>query len=290
MRMRTLWLPVLCVAVSASGTDLLFLGTFGEGGPALERRYEEMVRDYAASRPGVALVSKPMSERFRAELDFRGRPEVSAPFVRTLVNHFADSVLAVWCEVRSTEIVAVRHQVFGVAARGRTTVTLHAYSPSDGRFAFAGDINEETVVQLRRLYLSPVSGFHIPAPSRAKVTARLAENAARASGAALDGILRNRELGEDVPVTGAEKYKVPSISDVFTMPSVEGAVVGEDDAGGGLEAREPESAGGEEAPAPPEVPLEEGGSEEVAEDTTGGEEAGSSADTTGDGEEEPERE
>jgi len=221
-------LVTTCVACAA---DVFFLGLEPGGAPALEETCERLIRENMATAHGVNLFSTIDTRQFMYQNGLERDVVLSSSLVRRLSENFPDSTYLVWGTFQNVTIEKKRRFLFSTVISGSARLTLHIYSIIFRDFAFAGDIDASAQINDRLFWLYPLEHDPVSATKQATISNTLARVCARHTADLIVSLVKTSRREEEGTgeFIGAEQYKVPSISDVFTIPSVEAATIEEDE-------------------------------------------------------------
>jgi hypothetical protein len=214
--------------VRAVGVDLVFLGVLGNDAPAIEKAFDTRIREALSVNPEYHVLDYLASQDFRHRINFDDFPTVSKRLVEGLRQFTSDSTVFVWVTVKSRTIKPVRKWLVKAAAHGEIILTLNMYSLRYREYAFIGDVCGSAEKPEGFIFFYPLeTGVHISATDYVEITDNLVNAAAFRSADLITSVVRSEKarviFGSDSG--GMSKYKAASISDMFNVPSVEGANV-----------------------------------------------------------------
>jgi hypothetical protein len=222
---------VCCVftsGVRAVGVDIVFLGVLGNDAPAIEQAFDTRVREALSVNPEYRVLDYLASQDLRRRIGFDEFPTVSRHLVEGLRQFSSDSTIFVWMSVKSRTIKPVRRQLVKASAQGEIVLTLNMYSLRYKEYAFIGDVYSTFEKPEGFIFFYPLeTGVHISATDCVEITDKLVSAAAFRAADLVTSVVRSEKarvvFGSDTG--GMSKYKAASISDMFSVPSVEGANV-----------------------------------------------------------------
>lgn len=214
--------------VRAVGVDLVFLGVLGNDAPAIEKAFDTRIREALSVNPEYHVLDYLASQDFRHRISFDDFPTVSRRLVEGLRQFNSDSTVFVWATVKSRTIKPVRKWLVEASAHGEFTLTLNMYSLRYKEYAFIGDVHGSVEKSEGFIFFYPLeTGVHISATDYVEITDSLVNEAAFRSADLITSVVRSEKahviFGSDS--SSMSKYKAASISDMFNVPSVEGANV-----------------------------------------------------------------
>ncbi len=219
---RFLFLLVVLVSYCCAIDRIVFIGLSGEGAPAIEQTFDRLLREQLTVIPDCAVADYVETLRYRKMIDFNRYPVVSEQFVTELQKLIPDAALIIWGSIKKMSIKPVRRTLINAIAEGELTVGLTVYNLTQGTFAYSGDVKGAAKKREGFVFFSSVDKVtHIPASDRAELTEQIVNDAVLASASIIRSILRSENLQFAGTVKGdTGKGRSPSISDVFTVPSV----------------------------------------------------------------------
>jgi hypothetical protein len=221
----SLFLPIRAHAV---GADLVFLGVLGNDAPAIEKAFDTRIREALSVNPEYHMLDYLASQDFRHRIGFDDFPTVSRRLVEGLRQFSSDSTVFVWLSVKRYSVRPVRTWVVGASARGELVLTLNMYSLRYKEYAFIGDVNSTVDKYEGLVFFYPLeTGVHIPAADRVQLMEKLVTAAAFRASDLITSVVKSEKARATLlsDSGGMSKYKAASISDMFSVPSVEGASV-----------------------------------------------------------------
>ena len=124
-------------------------------------------------------------------------------------------------------ITPKRKHLFWSQLEGKLVLELTMYSLYRRDYAYAGRVQAEVSRSKEAVFFSPVSKVvHVTALERAELLQELGTKAVQISSRMIAAVIQNEQPRPGKAVAKEVKeYKVPSISDVFTVPSMQGRAV-----------------------------------------------------------------
>jgi hypothetical protein len=212
----------------AVGVDLVFLGVLGNDAPAIEKSFDARLREALSVNPEYHVIDYLTSQDYRHRIKFDDFPTVSRRLVEGLRDLSADSTVFVWVSVKNRSVKPVRRWLVRASAYGELTLTLNMYSLRYREYAFIGDVKSSAEKSEGFIFFYPLEkGVHIPASDQVEIGEMLVNAAAFRSADLINAVVKSEKqrviFSSDTG--GMAKYKAANISDMFNMPSVEGANV-----------------------------------------------------------------
>jgi hypothetical protein len=212
--------------VHAIGVDLVFLGVLGNDAPAIEKTFDTRMREALSVNPEYHMLDYLASQDFRQRIGFDDFPTVSRRLVEGLRQFNSDSTVFVWVSVTNRMIHPVRRWWVRASALGEMTLKVNMYSLRFKEYAFIGDVTTSAEKSQGFIFFYPLEkGVHISALDQQEITEKLVAAAAFRSAELITAVVKS-EKQKALLVSdsgGMSKYKASSISDMFSVPSVEGA-------------------------------------------------------------------
>lgn len=206
------------------GEDVVFIGLSGENAPAVEKTYDRLLRERLSVMPGIKAVDYLQTQRYREQINFEDYPTVSRVLVESLNKLVSDTTLFVWGTVKEYRISAIRKNLIGSALKGELTIGLNIYNSAHQTYAYAGNVKASVSKSKGLIFFSRLDrAVHISALDRTEMLEELESKAVANSARMISAITKIVEKG--TRTADVEQYKVPSLSDVFSVPSMEAPTV-----------------------------------------------------------------
>jgi hypothetical protein len=223
------WLAIFFpVLVGAKGIEVVVIGAGSGGAPAFEDAFDKRLREDLSTMPELYATDYLQTQSYRRKIHFDDYPTVSRKLVESLRQYCSDSTIFVWGKIKNYSIKAVRRYLIRSVVRGEITFTLTMYGLRYKEYAFSGDVQcsfekPEGLV----LFGSVDEQLHISGTQRAEMTEKLVDLSTRKSANMIMAVIRSEGLraARESNAGGMEAYQIPSVQDVFSVPSVEGASV-----------------------------------------------------------------
>ena len=219
-----LLLLIFCTTAPVPAQNhVCFLGITGNGAPGSRQSFEQQLRNVLDTMNGVRLVDYVSSIRYRelTELDRYSRS--SRDLLANLVHYIPDTVLVIWGTVEHVAFQPVRKHFIGAAVNGSLTAGISVFSLKQRKFAFNGNVTSSISSKEPSAGLSSVEKVtHLSASKRVLLTDSLIRLAVANTRDILFSLLEEQgKLTAGFTDDDQSRQKAPSISDVFTVPSVE---------------------------------------------------------------------
>lgn len=223
MKQWFIWLLLFKSVILAQNITVVYMGLVPGGAPEFEERFNEQIRQQIAVIPGINLADFNDTEYLKHTTGFVGSPVISRSFIESLMLISNDKTVVVWGKVTDSSIKPVRRWLIGAEAVGSLTLCLTMYSLSFKEYAYLGDVKcKASVPKPLVLFRNVDKVTHITASDRATIIKELQKQAAEKSADILSDVIRSQlmKCGELVQESVTGK-KVPSVSDLFDIPTVE---------------------------------------------------------------------
>jgi hypothetical protein len=203
---------------------ILFLGMSAGGAPAIESTFEKLLRERLSMVPELNLIDYVETLRYQHIIDFKRYPTVSEKMVKNLQKIVPDSFIVIWGGIKHLGIKPIRQNIIGSAAEGELTVGLTVYHISRGAFLHSGDIKSSFRKNKGFVFFSPAEKVvSVTAADRVEITNKLIDDALSTATSIIVSILKSADMLQPIVQSGGDNdvNKTPSISDVFSVPSVD---------------------------------------------------------------------
>ena len=223
MKQWFIWLLLFKSVILAQNITVVYMGLVPGGAPEFEERFDEQIRQQIAVIPGINLADFNDTEYLKNKTGFVSSPVISRSFIESLMLISNDKTVVVWGKVTDSSIKPVRRWLIGAEAVGSLTLCLTMYSLSFKEYAYLGDVKcKASVPKPLVLFRNVDKVTHITASDRATIIKELQKQAAEKSADILSDVIRSQLMksGELVQESVTGK-KVPSVSDLFDIPTVE---------------------------------------------------------------------
>lgn len=212
------------VTPSNAKVNIVFLGLSGDNAPSLETGLETLLREKITTNDNFSISDYLESQRFRKYIKFDDSPTVSTNNLNSLHQITGDSSLIIWGSIKNFQISNNRKTLIFSRIKGELTVGLHIYCQWLKKVLFVGNVD---AVQYKGKKLSlkkviePVSVI-----DRSDLISLLQNEAANEFCRITEAVIRTTSTNDDYSVTNTDtQNREPSISDVFSIPSIEPAQI-----------------------------------------------------------------
>ena len=210
------------ISLAFAEKEIAFIGIHGENAPAVEKTFDRLLREHLSVMPEIKAADYIETQRYANLIRFNDFPTVSRNLVAEMIKVAPETTLFVWGTIKEYHISPVRKYLFGVSLEAKLTIGLTMYSLADRTYAYAGNVKATVNKPKGFIFMSPVDKVtHITALDRTELLEKLVYEAVRVSGQMIGAVAKTQNGNETGPAATVEQYKVPSISDVFAVPSVE---------------------------------------------------------------------
>jgi hypothetical protein len=226
---KGVFLGIIClgfVVMCHASVDLLFVGVTEGGAPSFEKSFEVLLRDYFAVAPNIMLVDLNSIDRFRSKLGHGSIIPLDRANIEYMSRHGMDSTLIVWCTIRKYDLTVCRKRIFGSDLVGTAEIKVSMYFLRDKNYLYAGDVIANVHSRGPFLFFDNVKETRPSASDVVSMTESLIKDATTKTMHMISAVISARLSGEvktaAISEAGVDRYKEPSLSDVFNVPSIEG--------------------------------------------------------------------
>ncbi len=211
-----------------SGSErVLFLGISGDEAPSVEETLDRLIRERLSVIPDIAAIDYIETLRFRKQIGLDSYHSASENNLKNIGTILQDSLIIVWGRVKKISVDPVRSKLIKLYMEAGLTLGLSVYLPMDRRFAYTGNI--ESRIRKRKGFIFFSSVKETPplgASERNQLIDMLLDDAAAKSVAVVSSLIRSERMrAASVNKPDSTDKRAPSISDVFTVPSVTPPVI-----------------------------------------------------------------
>lgn len=220
---------LLCHVSVAQSITVVFMGILPGGAPEFEKRFTTLLRERITVLSGVKIADYDDTEYLKKKTDFNDAPSLSRAFIEKLMLVSSEKTLVVWGDITGVSIKPKRRWLFGAEAVGTLTLSLTLYSLDFREYAYIGDVSCKASIPKPPVFFGNVEKeTQITASDRGIIIGTLQEEASRKTTDIINGIVKSQmvKTGQLRPEEVTAK-KVPSVSDLFDIPTVEAPDVGE---------------------------------------------------------------
>ena len=202
---------------------ILFLGLSGEGAPAIEQTFDRVLRERLSVVPDFVVIDYIETLRCRKHTEFNDHPTVSEKMLNDLLPLLPDSVTIVWGSIKKLTLEPVRRKLITAAINAELTVGLSVYHLAERHFAYNGNVESFFKKQKGFVFFTPINETPpLGAAERTAIIDHLINDGATKSAGIISSLVRSEQLrAASLPKQDSADGHAPSISDVFTVPSVE---------------------------------------------------------------------
>lgn len=211
--------------------SILFLGLFDQSHPAISADFENKLRERLAVSENIKLIDYVETQRYRNMVEFERYPSLSQKRFANLDRYITDSSLILSGKIDKLSLEPVRKGLFRSAVDGELRISFLIFNLHKRTFAYSLTIYGRSSLRKGRVFFGDVSKVTtISAAERHQMIDEMIDDGIRKSASTLNSLVRSLQLNAPAP-QGTEDAKVnnlPSISDVFTVPSVEAGKIGDE--------------------------------------------------------------
>ncbi|MDG5815239.1 hypothetical protein QA601_09130 [Chitinispirillales bacterium ANBcel5] len=214
---------------NAKTAEVAFLGFRGDGAPQIEKTFERMLRERLSINPEFKTVDVATVESLVRRINFYHHDQLSFKELDSIHKYLSDSTLVAWTNITSCKFRPVRRQIIRKAIEGKLSVELGIYCLGHKRHIFSGLI-EVTAEEMKGFHFfgSVEKKTHITATERTELLDRLVKKAVNELDRMIALTVRTTPPLPSPQDQSTEVTRTPTISDIFTMPSMESQPVAEE--------------------------------------------------------------
>lgn len=214
---------ILTVGIGTFAREIVFVGLFGDAAPAIERTFEYKLRNELSVIQEATLSDYQQSQLYRHRINFLNYPTVSKQLVDELSLITSDSNLIIWGTVTTCQMKPQRTNLLFSEIKGELAITLSIYNLNRKAYAYTGTIRTTATLPKGPIFFADVAkNTTLSSVERTNLLEELMTEASQTSSEMIKAVLRNENL--KAPVVSSKQevdtYRVPSISDVFSVPSL----------------------------------------------------------------------
>jgi hypothetical protein len=212
----------------AKDLEIVVIGMASGGAPAFEETFDKRLRENLSTMPDLFLVDYLQTQLYRQKIRFNEFPTVSRKLVESLKQYSSDSALFIWGQIKDYSVKGIRRRMIRGYIHGEIVVTLNIYSLRYKNYAFSGDIHVDAEKPKGFLFFGDAENeVLISGIEKNGIIDQLIDKAALQSSMIIAAIMRGERLhaAKESDAKNMSKYEVPSVSDMFTVPSVEAASI-----------------------------------------------------------------
>ncbi len=212
----------------AGDIEVVVIGITGGSSPAYGEEFDKRLRENLSMVKELFITDFPQTQWYRRKIGFDETRVVSRKLIESMKQYCTDSTVFVWGTIKSFLVKGARRSLIRGYVRGECTVSLNMYSLRRGDYSFSGDIHVDLEEPKGFILFGPAEKeITVTAIDRKDIIGRLIERGARQSAQTIATVIRSERLhaAKESESAGVNKYEAPSVSDMFTVPSVEAAAV-----------------------------------------------------------------
>ena len=216
-------LIIMCQLLYAQNISIAFLGILPGGAPEFEKGFESNLRERLVVLSDISLTDYNDIEYIKKKTEFIKSPVISREFIETLYYISDDKTLLVWGKINNFSCKPVRKWLIGAEIEGTLSVTLILYSLHFKNYMYLGDIESFSRIRKPPVFFQKIDkSVHIGAIDRIKLYKMLEKDVSERTISIINGFVRSIMTKTGVVTEEDVKAReVPSISDMFEIPSVE---------------------------------------------------------------------
>ena len=217
------YIITLYIPLSAGIREVVFIGITGNGAPSMEQSFDHQLREQLSVEPTIYIADYVLTQHFGRLIRFDDYPVVSRKFVESIERLASDTTLFIWGQVYKNSVTPMRKNLVQAAIKGELEIGLTIYSLDRKEYAYAGKIHSEFWKSKGTiLFGSPQTQIHTNALDKTELMDLCIADAVKKTVDIITAVIRNQTINDlSVHTATIETYKVPSISDVFSVHSIE---------------------------------------------------------------------
>ncbi len=226
MKKVFIFLLFLFTIIFPQNIKILFLGIVPGGAPEFEKRFENQLRKEITLLTDTDIADFNDIEYLKRKTDFFDSPILSRSFIQSLnnISNPNAKILVIWGVINEFNIKPKRYLLFGARAIGLLSMELTMYSLNFKEYIYYGEVECYSSELKPPIFFNDVNKhINIFASDRAKIIKELNRQAVSKSIAIIKSVTTNFRLNGDLN-SNSDKIKgkkVPSVSELFDIPSVE---------------------------------------------------------------------
>lgn len=214
--------------VDAGVQEVVFIGIAGDGAPAIENTFELQLRKRLSTQSSLYLADCIVSQRYERMIKFNYYPVVSRELVESIESFATDTTLFIWGTVKKCGVTTIRKNFLKTVVKGVLEINLTVYSLDTKEYSYSGVMFADVEEPGKFSPFAQKKSSHIDAIKRQEVLQKCIDEAVTKTTAMINTLVQ-KNVGQKTAVPeNVEDNKVPSIYDVFTVPSVKAREVDEE--------------------------------------------------------------
>jgi hypothetical protein len=216
------------ILIHAGVREAVFIGLTRGGAPAIELTFDKLLRDQLAVQPTILISDYLQTQHYSSLIRFHEFPVVSRTLVESIEKFASDTTLFIWGTITKSSITPQRKNLIMASIKGEVDITLTIYCLAKKEYAYTGKIHAEATRPKGIILTQSVSStIHADAIDQSALMDECSAQAVRKAIDIINGVVRNlTSTDAAVAPENTESYMVPSISDVFSIPSIEARKIG----------------------------------------------------------------
>jgi hemoglobin-like flavoprotein len=218
---------MICCA-GAGILEVVFMGISGEGAPAIEKTFELQLQKRLSTQTSFRLADCIVAQHYAQLIKFDDYSMVSRKLVEAVESVASDSTLFVWGTIKKCSVNMVRKNLFRTVIKGEIELNLNVYSLDTKEYSYSGVIKAEIIKPGEFAFLSDENATsHIDAVKRQEILQQCIDQAVNKTAAMIVDLATKNDVSARVVQPKEEVNAMPSIYDVFTVPSVKARAIDE---------------------------------------------------------------
>ncbi|MGD9200632.1 MAG: hypothetical protein PVI26_03635 [Chitinispirillia bacterium] len=220
-------LPVLLFIMGqflyAQNISIAFLGILPGGTPEFEKSFEVDLRERLSVLPDISLTDYNDIEYLKKKTGFIKSPVISRNFIETIYYIADDKTLLIWGKVNNFTCKPVRKWLIGAEIEGTLSFSLILYSLYFKNYMYLGDVESSSRIKKPPVFFQQIDkSVHVDVIDRIKLFKMLEKDVSERTISVINGFIKSIMTKTGIITEeNVEAREVPSISDMFEIPSIE---------------------------------------------------------------------
>jgi hemoglobin-like flavoprotein len=218
---------IICCA-GAGILEVVFIGITGDGAPAIEKTFELQLQKRLSTQTSFKLADCIVAQHYARFIKFDEYPIVSRKLVEAVESFASDTTLFVWGTIKKCSVNMVRKNIFCTVIKGEIELNLNVYSLDTKEYSYSGVIKAEIINPGEFVFLADDHATsHIDVVKRQDILQQCLDQAVNKTAAMIVDLATRNDAGVQITQSKEDGNVMPSIYDVFTVPSVKARAIDE---------------------------------------------------------------
>jgi hypothetical protein len=207
----------------AQNISIAFLGILPGGTPEFEKSFEVDLRERLSVLPDISLTDYNDIEYLKKKTGFIKSPVISRNFIETIYYIADDKTLLIWGKVNNFTCKPVRKWLIGAEIEGTLSFSLILYSLYFKNYMYLGDVESSSRIKKPPVFFQQIDkSVHVDVIDRIKLFKMLEKDVSERTISVINGFIKSIMTKTGIITEeNVEAREVPSISDMFEIPSIE---------------------------------------------------------------------